>query len=685
MKGFNTVKSTLTQYLTSWNTQNPNAQAEVVLGVVDAAISNGFAANCGEGLATVGTRDPTVGAPGVAVFRAIPDPTVGPPSSSGGIASMELAHTFGLIANPIPSDFQAEGDPFNQNHSQDLYGDGSTSGSKAYNVPLAAGGGQTPFLSPAFAMMDFSQPTYAYNNYNTLFEKADWSYLLCRLGGPATSPSCLTPATIRTGVDPTVFSLNGITDGTPAGTNVVESFTGGGASAPAPASSPYHIQEFQGSNVLHDYPVEVKFTNTEHGAGANPVGPGLVSIAVDYDPLSTSVRFLTGPTVLYSALLNQVGGSPAPPQPTLTDSVSTTCNESSCVTMVTLTVTSTEPPGGVPPGNQKADLDIVGCGGFDFPAIVGLPLTNVSGNTASATATIETSLACGEISDPQLQANVTDGIQRVASNKISYFSNANSPNAAIYSPIQNTTFLQDNTVSLVGAGVDPQDGEETGTSLSWYVNGFFVGNGSPVFVSTGLTIGTNTVELRVRNSNGQVAKDFRQFTVLPDSDHDGIADTCAANGDPFGSLFNDGFDNIDRQATTGDACTIVSSYDTSATFVPNPGRAPSPLQPGVPASTIINGGIRDPNQVDPATIHLHIGPTEPDAISPCPLFDTTATGYSVQNGRGVARYNSGTIQQYFANTCRLRGVDIPFVVTGQSLDRSWHFTARGQFPVNELF
>jgi virginiamycin B lyase len=286
---FNGLKGTLAQFLQSWNTANPNAPADVVAGLLDAAISNGSASGCAEGLGAVNAPE--------AVIRVVPD-APGAPSFSGGIAAMEVAHTQGLV----PSGLTAEYNRYSAYHSKHVNAD-TTAPNRAYNVPTAT------FLADNHAVMDFAGD---YNNNNVAMELGDWQYLLCKLGGPSTA-QCATPGVIGNpaGGNP-LFVIDGTTDGTAAGTQVVESYfqPGGLPTAVAdPASTPYRLHLLGSS--FPDTPVAVSAVLSEHGSTSPTSGPGVFSMAAPFDPAATGVQLLNGSTVLHTVTRNQIGSPPA--------------------------------------------------------------------------------------------------------------------------------------------------------------------------------------------------------------------------------------------------------------------------------------------------------------------------------------------------------------------------------------
>jgi CSLREA domain-containing protein len=205
---FNAVKASLGQFLQSWNAANGSAnQADRVLGVVDAAISNGSALGCAEGMAAINSNE--------AWIRAVPE-LQGVPSQSGFVAALELGHTFGLVLGG-PSPTPDRDDLFSKYHSPNVYADPLRT-NRSYNTRLRS-----------VLVDDRTAMTYigTANNNNTLLEQLDWAYLICRLGG-ATSTECPTPAVpVGSGAGVAAgprFVISGVTDGTATGTHVLESF-----------------------------------------------------------------------------------------------------------------------------------------------------------------------------------------------------------------------------------------------------------------------------------------------------------------------------------------------------------------------------------------------------------------------------------------------------------------------------
>ncbi len=226
---FTGIKGQLDTFLNTYNSNPANAShpADKVLGIVDSAISDGntSAYNCAEGMAATSNASNTSIAATEAWVRAIPDVAAtkslpAQPSMTGALMAMEIAHTFAQekFVSGTNATFHS------LNTSADV-----TAPDRAYNVSSRS------YLSNDHSAMRFVTP---WDNTNTDLEPADFAAMLCNLGGSiaadCTSPSVggiLAPAASQ-------FMISGTTDGTPGGTNVVESFAtaGTGSTAPDPLS-----------------------------------------------------------------------------------------------------------------------------------------------------------------------------------------------------------------------------------------------------------------------------------------------------------------------------------------------------------------------------------------------------------------------------------------------------------------
>jgi hypothetical protein len=164
---FDAIKGQLAQYLQAYNSNPANAThpADRVVGVVDAAISDGSTSsfNCAEGMASTSSTEAWV--------RAIPDlpasgrnPAV--PSMTGSLMAMELLHTFGqeLVSSNIV-------------HSSAIQADG-TSPDRGYHITSRS------YIAKDLTVLNFvNTSTAPWNNNTTLLELNAFERALCNLGG----------------------------------------------------------------------------------------------------------------------------------------------------------------------------------------------------------------------------------------------------------------------------------------------------------------------------------------------------------------------------------------------------------------------------------------------------------------------------------------------------------------------
>lgn len=281
LSNFNTIKAQLAQYRNDWNaansanTLNPDANptADIVLGVISGAESLGSDNGCAEGVAS--TNSP------VAWVRLIPASTT--PSTAGNLMAMEVAHTFNAEG--------AWGDPYSPTHSK--YAEADLATNRAYNITTR------DFIADDRTAMK-GQVT-GWNQDTTVYEKQDFNFLLCRLGGQ-TNSDCATTGTVGTinGVanGPT-FVLSGTTDNTPAGTDIVESYSNEDiAFTPQLSASDYRMEFRHGDTVKTVY-VPTPFETSVHSddaATADHIAPtGLVTVAVPFEVGSKKFRYIYDP------------------------------------------------------------------------------------------------------------------------------------------------------------------------------------------------------------------------------------------------------------------------------------------------------------------------------------------------------------------------------------------------------
>ena len=305
---WSSLQPLLSQFLQSWNAANaanPAATADRVLGVVSERVSLGSSDSCAEGYAAVPTVPSTVPA-NQAWVRVIAD-TSTVPSMTGALMAMEIAHTLGAVP-------ENRDDDFNKHHSPNIAAD-VTAPNRGYNVAKRA------FLADDRSAMKLSSG--AWNNTNVLFEPADWAWIQCQLG--ATNSQCTVPGTVGTavgvGADPT-FVISGSTDGTPAGTDVVESgWARGTARTDIDPFSTYRLVQRDGANILRDDGVGVAFDDSTHDGG--PAGQastfGLFSVAFPFDTGANTIELWNGQPDAPTSVLLYSRNRTVPPQVTTID------------------------------------------------------------------------------------------------------------------------------------------------------------------------------------------------------------------------------------------------------------------------------------------------------------------------------------------------------------------------------
>jgi hypothetical protein len=158
---FDYVRQKLSDFRLAWNAAHPAAPADRVLGVAWQDMSDGPTTNatstCAEGYAAVNSPE---------AWTRLSEPTTGSPS--GGVAALELDHTYGGVVNGIGY------------HSSATAADGTALG-RAFNTTTLKQ------LPASKSSMRFGLSTW--DNYSTLFEQRDWDFTLCMLvstASPAT-------------------------------------------------------------------------------------------------------------------------------------------------------------------------------------------------------------------------------------------------------------------------------------------------------------------------------------------------------------------------------------------------------------------------------------------------------------------------------------------------------------------
>ena len=93
------------------------------------------------------------------------------------------------------------------------------------------------------------------------------------------------------------------------------------------------------------------------------------------------------------------------------------------------------------------------------------------------------------------------------------------PTADITSPLNGSTYYEDDPISFNGSGYDAEDGPLTGSSLVWTssIDGQ-IGTGES-FIRNDLSVGTHTITLTATDSNGATGSDSVSITVTPGGIH----------------------------------------------------------------------------------------------------------------------------------------------------------------------
>jgi uncharacterized repeat protein (TIGR01451 family)/CSLREA domain-containing protein len=276
------IKSIMAQHLQSWNTANPNATVDVVVGAVSSTRSNGGSAGCAEAMSIPGSSQMWV--------RSIPDERRAP-SISGSLLVMEMAHYLRVV----PETRDAFGDAF---HSPYLAADG-TNPNRGYNVFGRS------YLADDRSVMLLTGT--GWNNTTTLMERDDFAAILCQLGGATTNDCGVSGAvgtTTGVGAGPR-FVMSGRTNGTVAGTAVVESyFTSEVAPTQPDPASAYRLQQYQGSTLLRDDGVPVIFAESEHGEidDMSPAEMGVFAISLPASTAANRIQLVHDGVVLYERI-----------------------------------------------------------------------------------------------------------------------------------------------------------------------------------------------------------------------------------------------------------------------------------------------------------------------------------------------------------------------------------------------
>ena len=263
---YSAIKGQLFQMLRAWQLGNAGLQVDSVLGEIDPLIAKGPPDPCFEGMGVLGSAETWA--------QAIT-------GRAGQLAGLELAHTLGLV----PKDRES---PFDAGHSQNITAENPQL-NRRFNLV------QRAYIPTDRSLMKPSASAPAPDNVNTLFEAPDFAYARAVFGGTGNAEFTQFPKTLGTITAATLaFVMSGTTNGTVAGTNVVESYFSSQTQLTQPdATSGYFLRQMPSNTVTG---VPVGFVDSEHGGnGTSQTAPaGLFSIAQATNPNTTRIEFWKG-------------------------------------------------------------------------------------------------------------------------------------------------------------------------------------------------------------------------------------------------------------------------------------------------------------------------------------------------------------------------------------------------------
>lgn len=282
---YNAIKGQLFQMLRAWQTANPGLQVDSVLGEIDPLIAKGPPDPCFEGMGVLGSAETWA--------QAIT-------GRAGQIAGIELAHTLGLV----PKDRES---PFDAGHSQNITAENPQL-NRRFNVV------QRAYVPTDRSLLKPSASAPAPDNVNTLFEAPDFAYARAVFGGTANAEFTQFPKSLGSITAATLaFVMSGTTDGTVAGTKVVESYFSSQTQLTQPdATSGYFLRQVP-SNTVTGVPVGV--VDSEHAGNSTSHGApaGLFSTAQATNPNTTRIEFWKGQPGASGSLLLYARDQSAPP------------------------------------------------------------------------------------------------------------------------------------------------------------------------------------------------------------------------------------------------------------------------------------------------------------------------------------------------------------------------------------
>jgi len=251
------LKGALAQQREAWNSANPTAQADRVVGVVWQGISGDATTGCNDGLSTISSPE--------AVIRLVPDGAT--PSTTGALFAHELEHTMGGEPQP-PADTSY--------HSVNRAADG-TSPNRDYNVTTRQ------FLGTSDLSVMHSGS--AADNIDGLLEPTDYAVVQCTLT-PGATTGCPAPGSAGVAANGPALVLSGSTDGTVAGTTIESYFDGDIERTQADPTSPYHLLQFDATNaIVSDVRIPARqIEPNETGGGTSTSPRAAIDVAISVDP-----------------------------------------------------------------------------------------------------------------------------------------------------------------------------------------------------------------------------------------------------------------------------------------------------------------------------------------------------------------------------------------------------------------
>ena len=268
---FPAVKTALANFLQAFNSANAANPADMVVGAIDGAVGIGSATNgsCYDGIAAFNSKE--------SWFRVVSDGSADNPSISGAVLSMELGHNFGMV-----NDSRAD----TERHSVNI---AAETENKAYNLT------ERGYLSNDKTVMHLFG---TWHRKNTLFEREDWIFGRCKLGGTATGDpaGCSGAGAVGSSAASAqrILRISGSTDGTKGGTSLLSNFTQGGAPTESDPASEYRLIFRNATTALQTFrlPVSNEFSHGhEDGSGAPAGGHddrGVVDAGVLQDAAASS-------------------------------------------------------------------------------------------------------------------------------------------------------------------------------------------------------------------------------------------------------------------------------------------------------------------------------------------------------------------------------------------------------------